>query len=74
MKIIKFGEKTNIFNKYTMENIKDQKVYNTPQITIIQLDNEISLQLESSPPEGPGEPTGFSTEYITNDPFKTGLV
>jgi hypothetical protein len=31
------------------------KTYTSPQIDIILLDNEISLALQSAPPDGPGE-------------------
>jgi len=58
--------KTNIENK-------EKKTYSPPQIERIQLDNEISLALESNFPMG--EPGGFSKahEYFNNDPFKTNL-
>jgi len=45
-----------------------RELYNAPEIEIIQLDNEISLVLESTPPEGPGE--GALTKNDTpNNPF-----
>ncbi len=51
---------------------KNQKqVYTTPEIVCITLDNEISLQLDSAPPGGPGEGASLSPEYLNNDPFKT---
>jgi len=49
----------------------DKRNYNTPLIQSIQLDNEISLVLESAPPSGPGEPLVSTPEYFNNDPFKT---
>ena len=60
-----------------MKQIQKQ-TYSTPQITNIQLDNEISLTLDSTTPApGPGEP-GYigrlSPEYFNNDPFKTSVV
>ena len=49
----------------------EKKKYNTPQLQLIELDNEISLALESNPPIGPGE-----TLNSIQSPFKeeTGLV
>lgn len=50
--------------------------YSAPVIAQIQLDNEISLALESTPPAGPGEP-GYidkAPEYFNNDPFRVNLV
>jgi len=45
--------------------------YNSPQIERIELDTEISLTLDSTPPVGPGGETGMNTpEYFNNDPFK----
>jgi hypothetical protein len=43
--------------------------YITPQIKLIELDNEISLALESTPPEGPEESRNFVPEYFNNNPF-----
>ena len=48
--------------------------YSTPQIICVQLDNEIALALQSAPPAGPGEPTGYSPEYFNNDPLRTNLA
>ena len=49
----------------------EKKKYTTPQLQLIELDNEISLALESVPPVGPDE-----TLNNTQSPFKqeTGLV
>ena len=49
----------------------EKKKYTTPQLQLIELDNEISLALESNPPVGPGE-----TLNNIQTPFKeeTGLV
>jgi hypothetical protein len=46
-------------------------IYIAPAIKLIKLDNSISLALESSPPEGPGE-----TFNNVQSPFKdeTGFV
>ena len=54
-----------------MFKIQPKQLYQTPQIEQIVLDNEISLQLESTPPVGPGGETVFNApEYVGNDPFK----
>jgi len=47
----------------------EKRVYCTPQIDKIKLDNEISLVLMSDPDE-PGL-SSISPEYFNNDPFKT---
>jgi hypothetical protein len=49
----------------------EKKKYTTPQLQLIELDNEISLALESAPPAGPSE-----TLNSVQKPFKqeTGLV
>ena len=45
--------------------------YIAPQVERIELDNEIALQLESTPPKAPGEAKMNTPEYFKNDPFKT---
>ena len=50
-----------------------QKQYTAPQIERIELDNEIALQLESTPPKAPGESRLIAPEYFNNDPYKTNL-
>jgi len=54
-----------------MNTIK--QIYIVPKMERIELDNEISLQLESTPPQAPGEANLYAPEYISNDPFKTNL-
>ena len=49
--------------------INDKRDYSAPLIELIVLDNEISLTLDSTPPGGPGEPTGYAPEHFNNDPF-----
>lgn len=44
--------------------------YQQPKIEKIDLDNEIALQLESTPPHAPGEAILSKPEYFNNDPFK----
>ena len=46
--------------------------YKAPEIVCIQLDNEISLQLESTPPVGPDE-SALYPEYLNNNAFKPNL-
>jgi len=47
-----------------------KRVYNSPTVLRIQLDNEISLALQSAP----GDPESLNMqkapEYFNNDPFK----
>ena len=50
-----------------------KKIYVTPQIEVIELDHEISLALESSPPEGPGEDAYLIPEYFNSEPYQTVL-
>lgn len=52
----------------TNKNIENKLLYTPPIIESIKLDNEISLAMESIPPEGPGEV--FLHEDFNNDPFK----
>jgi len=54
-----------------MENTFKKYNYVTPKVSRIELDNEIALQLESTPPPGPGETLLQSPDYLHNDPFKT---
>lgn len=48
----------------------EKREYLQPVISVINLDNEISLQLESTPPIGPDETKLDIREYLGNDPFK----
>jgi len=56
-----------------MNNINEKQIYSTPIIEKIKLDFEISLALESIPPNGPGESMSCTPEYL-NDPFKSNMV
>lgn len=58
----------------TIENSKEKRMYSCPVIVYIELDNEISLSLESTPPIGPDEGYSIASEHIINDPFKTNWV
>ncbi len=51
----------------------NKKVYLSPQIECVKLDNEISLALESAPPEGPDEVMNNTPNYFNTDPFKNQL-
>lgn len=50
----------------------EKKKYIKPRIEIIFLDNEISLALESNPPDGPGEAYNSHYELSNSEPFKLG--
>jgi hypothetical protein len=47
--------------------------YIAPQVERIELDNEISLQLESTPPKAPGEANMNTPEHFNNEPFKSNF-
>lgn len=49
--------------------MEHKKQYIEPQIELVRLDNDISLALESTPPEGPMESLD-NIEYYKNDPMK----
>ena len=51
---------------------KKDRVYTTPEIEVITLDNEISLSMESDPAEGPGE--SYIPENKVMDPFKDQMA
>lgn len=55
--------------------METKKTYITPQVEIVELDNEISLALESSPPEGPNETnnTLIAPGHFGNEPFNRVL-
>ena len=57
----------------TVENSSEKRIYSNPEIICIELDNEISLALESSPPAGPDEGYLETQEYFNNDLFKTNI-
>jgi len=56
-----------------MKEINQRKEYTMPLIERITLDNEISLALESTPPDNaPGESMNLNCpEYFQNNPFKS---
>lgn len=49
-----------------------KKKYLSPKLVVIKLDNEISLQLESSPPFGPNESDNIqrNSEYFKLNPYE----
>lgn len=51
--------------------MKTKTIYTTPEIEILFLDNDISLALESSPPEGPDEGYNKNStpDYFNNNPL-----
>ena len=53
-------------------NVK--QTYLIPQIERIELDHEIVLQLESTPPKAPGEASLKTPDFLSNDPFKTNMI
>lgn len=52
-----------------IEKMTEKWIYNRPEIVCVELDYEISLALESTPPIGPDEGIG----YIQQNPFKAGI-
>ena len=54
--------------------METKKKYIAPRIEWIPLDNEISLALESSPPEGPNEGASLTPEFINIDPFRYNMA
>lgn len=57
----------------TKETTAEKRMYYSPAIEQIKLDNEISLALESSPPAGPGEASQQVNTHFNNDFFKSRL-
>jgi len=54
-----------------MNTINTKRVYTAPQIERVELDNEISLALESTPPIRPNEEMlFFAPDYFNHDQFK----
>ena len=49
----------------------EKRNYIAPVVELIKLDNDISLQLTSDAPYGPGENQSKAPEYFNNDSFKT---
>ncbi len=53
--------------------METKKKYTAPEIGLVELDNEISLALESSPPAGPDEGALLTPEYMNKDPFTNNM-
>ncbi len=51
-----------------------KKLYIQPEIELVKLDNEISLALESAPPEGPDEVNNLAPNHFNNNPFKSEMA
>jgi len=56
-----------------MKTTTEKRTYNTPQLELVKLDNDISLILESEPPVGPDEALS-SPQFFNNDPFKNNIA
>ena len=50
--------------------ITEKRSYFPPIVEKIELDNEISLALESSPPVGPDEVINGATDYFNCNPYQ----
>ena len=48
----------------------DKQIYTAPELTKIELDNEISLALESTPPAGPNEVYNTPSQFNAGNPLK----
>jgi hypothetical protein len=55
-------------------NIAIKRVYNSPEIKLIRLDYEISLQLTSPATPNSGDEVYNAPDYFNHDPFKSGLA
>ncbi len=58
-----------------MTTTDNKQIYFAPKIDVIQFDNEISLQLESSnfnPPAGPDEVWNVPTHF-NNNPYSNSI-
>jgi hypothetical protein len=49
------------------------QILTSPQIQIIELDNDISLAMDSNPPTGNGENQTSLMLNIQNDPYKNQI-
>ena len=50
------------------------RIYSAPEIKCIEFDNQISLQIESDAPIGPGESFSSVPEYFNCNPFISNNV
>lgn len=56
----------------SIEKNTEKRIYKHPEIVCVELDNDISLALQSSPPIGPSE-TNLLPDYLQSEPFKSHL-
>jgi hypothetical protein len=57
-----------------MNILIDKRIYNSPYIERITLDNEISLALESDPPTYESDNCKTGSDYFNNDPFRSDII
>lgn len=57
----------------TNTQTNNKRIYCSPVIECVKLDNEISLALESDPPTYESKCNLNQFEFLNNDPFKTDL-
>lgn len=57
-----------------MNSIIEKRIYTQPQIEYVRLDNDISLALESAPPDGPNEVKNTAPEYFKSNPYNTKMA
>jgi hypothetical protein len=50
--------------------INDKRPYESPELEIVMLDNEISLVLATNPPGGPGESTPENKDQYNESPWE----
>lgn len=50
-------------------NKTKKNIYIQPTIEVVILDSEISLALQSTPPDGPGESANYYPEYLNKSPY-----
>lgn len=53
----------------TTEQNSGKRVYISPALERVRLDNGISLALQSGPPIGPDEVRAPKPEFMNNDPY-----
>ncbi len=58
----------------TSEKKNEKRMYNIPEIQTIKLDKEISLAMESAPPDGPGEIVSNNKVVFGNSPFGNNIA
>lgn len=56
-------------NKTEIKQSTPKRKYTRPGITLVKLDNEISMIMQTTPPVDPDE-VYIRPDHFTNDPFK----